>query len=193
MTDRHTDHGAPLARFAGAILVVCPRCGGRATVAQRPGLPELRYAMELLFRPRRLVCAGCGATDDWEAERRGSALIGVTLGGTEDPYFGRPLWLQVRCAGHVLWAYDADHVDALAAYVGARLRERGPASPTTAMVPRLPRWMTAADRRTEVLAALAALRAQAARTSPEDRSDVAHERADRPRPRRSSYHRGGPY
>jgi hypothetical protein len=65
-------------------------------VVQRPGLPPLGYYSELRFRPRRLVCQGCGATAGWRAERRDGALIGVRLGGTEDPFFRRPLWLQTR-------------------------------------------------------------------------------------------------
>ncbi|MEU6847236.1 hypothetical protein ABZ930_35740 [Streptomyces sp. NPDC046716] len=190
-TERHVDDGVPLARFADRILVVCPRCGGRATVVQRPGLPELRYATDLLVRPRRLVCAGCGRTDDWRARRRGAGLVGVVLGGTEEPFFGRPLWLQVPCAGHVLWAYNEGHVAELAVHVGARLRERGPLAPTRAMIPRLPAWMKTAAHRPAVLKGLAELRALAARSAPGDRPAAAHERGDRPRPYGSLPFRGG--
>ncbi|MBT2450712.1 hypothetical protein J7F03_27300 [Streptomyces sp. ISL-43] len=190
---RHRDPGFALDRFAERMLVVCPRCGGCALVAPRPGLPELAYYTELLFRPRRMTCSPCGALAEWEAEVRGAGLRGAVLGGTEDPFFRRPLWLQTRCAGRVLWAYNEEHVDALAAYVGARLRERGTGSPTRAMFPRLPAWMKTAGNRSEVLAGLDALRALARRHSPADRSDAAHERGDRPRPARSVYFRGGPY
>ncbi|MER6343931.1 hypothetical protein ACWC10_01285 [Streptomyces sp. NPDC001595] len=113
-------------------------------------------------------------------------------GGTEDPFFRRPLWLQTRCAGRILWAYDEEHVDALAAYVGARLRERH-ASPALGMFARLPAWMKSARHRDEVLAGLSALRALARRSSPADRSDTAHERGDRPRRHGSVLFRGGPY
>ncbi|SED75815.1 hypothetical protein [Streptomyces sp. TLI_105] len=186
---RHHDHGTWLVRFTGRILVACPRCGGRALVTPRLDLPEPRH---LLFEPRRLTCGGCGAVAEWAAEQRGAALVGVAPGGTEDPFFRRPLWLQTRCAGRVLWAYDEEHVDALAAYVGARLRHRH-ASPTLAMFARLPAWMKSAARRDEVLAGLAALRALARRSAPADRSDAAHERADRPRHHGSVLFRGGPY
>ncbi|MER5961424.1 hypothetical protein [Streptomyces sp. NPDC002057] len=113
-------------------------------------------------------------------------------GGTEDPFFRRPLWLQTRCAGRILWAYDEEHVDALTAYVGARLRERR-ASPTMAMFARLPAWMKAAERRDEVLAGLTALRALAQLSTPADRSDAAHERGDRPRQHGNVLLRGGPH
>lgn len=190
---RHRDDNVPLAHFTRRIQVVCPRCGGRALVVPRPGLPAPRYASELLFQPRRLTCAGCGAVADWEAAMRDNALVGTEPGGTEDPFFRRPLWLQTRCVGHTLWAYDEEHVDALAAYVGARLRERGALSPTRAMFPRLPAWMKTSEHRAEILAGLRTLRALAERSTPADRSDAAHEHGDRPRPYRSVYFRGGPY
>ncbi|MFH8626702.1 hypothetical protein ACH4A8_33245 [Streptomyces vietnamensis] len=188
---RHHDHGVWLAGFTGRILVICPRCGGRALVTPRPGLPESRHRHPL-FEPRRLTCGGCGAVAEWAAEQRGAGLVGVVPGGTEDPFFRRPLWLQTRCAGRILWAYDEEHVDALAAYVGARLRVRH-ASPTLAMFARLPVWMKSADRRDEVLAGLATLRTLAGLSAPADRSDAAHERGDRPRHHGSLLFRGGPY
>lgn len=190
---RHHDSGARLTRFAARMLVVCPRCGGQAAVVPRPGLPPLRYHSELLYRPRRLACTGCGANAAWEAELSGGALVGVTLGGTEDPFFGRPLWLQTRCAGHVLWAYNERHTAELAAYVGASLRERGAARATMSMVARLPAWLKAAAHRDEVLAGLARLRALADRRAPADRSDAAHPRGDLPQPERNLYFRGGRY
>ncbi|MBO1332256.1 hypothetical protein [Streptomyces sp. VRA16 Mangrove soil] len=181
--ERHADDGVPLARFADTILVVCPRCGGRASVVQRPGLPELRYATDLLVWSRRLVCAGCGRTDDWRAGRRGSGAVGVVLGGTEEPFFGRPLWLQVPCAGRVLWAYNDRHVTALEEYVAARLREHGaPYSSTRAMFPRLPAWVKSAAHRPAVLKGLAELHTLAGRSAPADRSAAAHAHGDRPRP-----------
>ncbi len=189
---RHQDHGMWLARYTGRMLVVCPRCGGRALVLPRPGLAEPKYTGNLLFQPRRLACAGCGAVADWTAQERGAALVGVSVGGTEDPFFRRPLWLQTRCAGRILWAYDEEHAEALAAYVGARLRERH-ASPTLSMFARLPAWMKSAARRDEVLAGLETLRTLARLSAPADRSDAAHERGDRPRHQGSVLFRGGPY
>ncbi|MFE2563657.1 hypothetical protein [Streptomyces mirabilis] len=190
---RHYDPEGWLARFAGRMLVVCPRCGGCALVVPRPGLPAPRYFGELLFQPRRLACGGCGAVADWEPEVRGTGLVGAVLGGSEDPFFWQPLWLQTRCVGHVLWAYNEEHVDELSAYVGAQLRERGGARPTRAMFARLPPWMKRSDNRSEVLAGLETLRALSKRSAPAERSDSAHERGDRPRPHGSMYFRGGPY
>ncbi|MFJ8660008.1 hypothetical protein [Streptomyces sp. NPDC093795] len=190
--ERHLDNGTWLAWFTGRVHVVCPRCGGRALVVARPDVAAPEYFSARHFLPRRLVCAGCGALAEWTAEQRESALVGAVPGGTEDPFFRRPLWLQTRCAGRILWAYDEEHVDALAAYVGARLRERN-ASPTLSMFARLPVWMKTADHRDEVLAGLATLRALAGRTAPADRSDAAHEHGYRPRHHGSLLFRGGPY
>ncbi|MCW2880250.1 MAG: hypothetical protein JWQ95_4350 [Sphaerisporangium sp.] len=190
---RHHDPGRWLAQFAGRMLVVCPQCGGCALVVPRPGLPERRYFSELLFQPRRLACAECCAVADWAPEVRGAGLVGAVLGGTEDPFFRRPLWLQTRCVGQILWAYNEEHINELAGYIAARLRERGGARPTMAMFARLPRWMKRSDNRPDVLAGLETLRALAKRSAPADRSDVAHERGDRPRPHGSMYFRGGPY
>ncbi|MHC5904952.1 hypothetical protein ACVNF4_13770 [Streptomyces sp. S6] len=159
----------------------------------RPGLPDPKYFSEFLFQPRRLACGGCGAVADWKPEVRGAGLVGAVLGGSEDPFFQRPLWLQTGCAGHILWAYNEEHVDELSAYVAARLRERGGAQSTMSMFARLPAWMKVSENRAEVLARLETLRALARRTAPADRSDAAHERGDRPRMCRSMYFRGGPY
>lgn len=159
----------------------------------RPGLSDPRYFSELLFQPRRLACGACGAVADWIPEVQGAGLVGAVLGGSEDPFFQRPLWLQTRCAGHILWAYNEEHVDELSAYVGARLRERGGVQSTMSMFARLPAWMKVSDNRAEVLAGLETLRALAERMAPADRSDAAHGRGDRPRAHRSMYFRGGPY
>lgn len=186
---RHIDPGRWLGEFAGRILVVCPRCGGRALVVPRPDEAP-RFPHELMFTPRRLVCAACGATGEREASA--AARVGAAMGGTEDPFFGQPLWLQTRCVGHILWAYNEKHIDELAAYVSAALRQHI-ASPTMAMFSRLPVWMKRADNRPEVLAGLGTLRALAGRSAPDERSDAAHRRDDRPRSRKNTLFRGGPY
>ncbi|MFF9087085.1 hypothetical protein ACF1BE_11830 [Streptomyces sp. NPDC014991] len=135
----------------------------------------------------------CGAVADRAADTRGGAPVAAQLGGTEDPFFGRPLWRRTRCAGHVLWAYDDRHVDAPAACAGAALHERGSARPTRALFALLPRWTKASGHRAEVLAGPGPLRELSRRSAPAGRSDAAHERGERPRPYRAPYFRGGPY
>jgi hypothetical protein len=153
-------------------------------VVPRPGLPELRYYGELQFRPRRLVCRHCGTTRDWVARQTrpsGGALIGVAFGGPNDPFFGRPLWLQTRCCGHLLWAYNRSHLDALRAYVAADLRQR--TGPTMGMLDRLPAWIKKANHRAEVLQAIDRLGDQLHRLTARERPAASYEQPDAPGPR----------
>ncbi|MET7926000.1 hypothetical protein ABZT43_18720 [Streptomyces sp. NPDC005349] len=60
------------------------------------------------------------------------------------------------------------------------------------MIPRLPDWMTSAANRGEVVAGLAALRAQAQRSAPEDRPGTADGSAARPQRRRATCWPGSP-
>lgn len=172
---RYYDSGRLLLEFAGQILVVCPRCGGRAVNLRRPDLPPPRYPGQFLHQPRRLVCAECEVVVDWpsRAERSTCSCTGG-LGERVDPNFRQPLWLQTRCAGHILWALNVEHVDELAGYVGARLRERSGSRSTSTLFARLPLWMKVADNRAQVLAGLDRLRLLAESSAPGDRSDAAY-------------------
>ncbi|WP_232248557.1 hypothetical protein [Streptacidiphilus rugosus] len=138
-----------------------------------------------MFVPRRLACSGCGATADWEPRLPWTQILGAAVGDSQDPFFRQPLWLQTFCAGRVLWAYNEEHVDALAAFVDARLRESGPLVTAGSMFARLPLWMKRADNRSDVTAGLEALKALAQRSAPADRSDAAFEHGDLPRALRS--------
>jgi hypothetical protein len=96
--------------------------------------------------------------------RCGNVVRGViawtTTGVPEDPFFGAPLWLQAPCCGDLLWAWNLRHLELLAAFVGATLRERpATGTGTGSMAWRLPRWMKLARNRAEVLAAIDRLRA----------------------------------
>ena len=149
---RHRDRGSRLADFDGEILVRCARCDGCARTFRRDPNAAAWHG------PRRLVCA-CGYLADWDGPT-GALRPG---GGPHDDYFHRPLWLQTPCAGHTVWAYNAQHLAELEAFIGARLREqvRDPVTgwKNRSMVGRLPRWMKAARHRDDVLRGLARLRA----------------------------------
>ncbi|GAD82202.1 hypothetical protein NCAST_08_00740 [Nocardia asteroides NBRC 15531] len=167
---RHLDPGPALWSYAELILVACPKCGGRATNLRRPGLPAARYWNQYYYEPRRLICDRCGAVADWSSEHNGSRQPGAR----QDPHFGLPLWLQTRCCGRVLWAYNAAQVDELSAYVSALLRERSRRNSSISLVSQMPLWMKRADNRAEVSAGLARLRTLAGRSEPADRSDAAY-------------------
>lgn len=70
-----------------------------------------------------------------------------------DPHFGFRLWLQVRCAGRVLWAYNAEHLAFLRDYVGASIRERTP-NTNGSLASRLPTWIKRAANRPAILRAI---------------------------------------
>jgi hypothetical protein len=178
---RFLDRGRSLAAYSDLIYVVCPRCGAQAVVIPRPGLPALRYYSELQFRPRRLVCPHCGSTRDWAAEQRGAALVGVALGGPNEPFFSRPLWLQTPCCGHTLWAYNSQHLDTLQFYLAAGLREH--IGPTMGMLGRLPAWIKKASHRSELLQAIERLRDQLRHPAPGQRGAATYDRPEDPGPR----------
>ncbi|WP_093610164.1 hypothetical protein [Streptomyces indicus] len=137
---------------ARSILVRCPVCAGQAQVVRAAGEHGL-------WGPRRLSCLHCGASR-------------TTAGGTlcfygpayepTDPWLGLPLWLCTRTRHGYVWAYHHEHLTLLRQFVAATLRERAPWYDTgqkmTAMA-RLPRWMTKAGNRAEVLRAIDRLRA----------------------------------
>ena len=136
-----------------------------------------------------MVCHHCASTRDWRAEQRGAALVGVALGGPNDPFFDRPLWLQTSCCGHILWAYNSRHLDTLQFYIAADLRER--TGPTMGMLDRLPAWIKKADHRSEVLQAIERLRDQLRRSAPGQRAAATFDGSEDsgPRPVRDFYFR----
>jgi predicted RNA-binding Zn-ribbon protein involved in translation (DUF1610 family) len=158
--DRFVD-GMSLLLWQDPVLVVCPTCHRRAVVRATGR------------RSARLVCPSCGLARTWEGtelhvlidderiilKRGPSAWVHpTTRRGVDDctleqgvePRFGLPLWLRTECCGgNLLWANNEAHLDYLAAYVGARLRERRPFP--TPLSAKLPKWLKSAKHRDEVL------------------------------------------
>ena len=154
---RTQDTGESLHDFMDEFLVVCPRCGSRATVGARaPGKPDL-------FAPRKVVCASCGFT------KTGPGNV-VSSGEAYDGHFSLPLWLQAPCCGHTHWAYNTRHLARLEEIVRAPLRERSRDEQTgwknRSMAGRLPAWMTSRKNREDVLKVLDRLKKRAAQDSP---------------------------
>lgn len=144
---------------AGEVFVRCPRCAGRASVLPCPEELADGTRHDVWLR-RRFSCLGCAYTDLWEAPRlANNARAFPEFSGPNDPYFGLPLWLSTQCRGRVLWAYNAEHLNLLEAYVSARLRERGRHMGSQTLVERLPAWITDGRHRAEVLDGIAQLRA----------------------------------
>ncbi len=146
--NRFVDPLTRLWRFADVILMRCPRCDQRATVVPAPAAAT-RWEAGL---HRRLTCSACGYHQDWRAPRVGNGWRVPESSGPADPFFGQPLWLRTECCGgHVLWAYNADHLALLEDYLAATLRERGEYHGSMSLVERLPAWLKSAKHRDEAL------------------------------------------
>lgn len=140
--------------FVDDILVTCPGCGAAAHVVPVPGEPGL------MFVPRRLACPGCGLAKTWKSNA--IALSRSSLEPATDPYFDLPLRLQAQTRHGWLWAYNHRHLTQLEQYVQATLRERAPwydSGRKMTMLARLPRWITSAKNREEILRVIARIRA----------------------------------
>lgn len=137
------------------VLVVCPSCEGLATV---------RTGGEVFPKKVTAVCASCGFNKPMEIsthrlderQQRGQVKI---YGAPVDPFFHLPVWLQADFEGETLWAYNHEHLDLLAAHIGAKLRERtGQPFKNRSIGARLPGWMTSAKNRKKTLKVIEKLR-----------------------------------
>ena len=145
---RFDDQQAHLHEFTDECWVACPRCGERA-VSRAMGEPKWNG-------PRRLTCTRCAHVADWHGDR-------IATGDAHDPHFGLPLWLRAPCCGQTLWAYNPRHLDFLADYIGATLRERARGDhgwANASLASRLPKWMQLARHRDEVRKGIERLRAR---------------------------------
>ncbi|MGW4208691.1 TFIIB-type zinc ribbon-containing protein [Lentzea sp. NPDC004789] len=132
---RHRDSGDCLCALAAhPVLVTCPGCSGQAVVTSK-----------------RLVCPSCAHTRPYHR----------TFCGEPHRDFVPGLWLQTPCAGHTLWALNAEHLDLLESYVTAKLREDPLPTSVRRMtvLAKLPAWLKSAEHRDEVLRAIRRLRA----------------------------------
>lgn len=138
------------ARWRGPVILSarrrCGRCGQWLSSPRRR-LPH-PPAREVIA----LRCRECGAdsnvTADWTP---------CPPSEPHDPFFGLPLWLQSPCRGRVLWAYNPAHLEFLAGYVGASLRERTPRK-NSSHASTLPLWIKRAGNRDAVLSGVEKLR-----------------------------------
>jgi hypothetical protein len=159
-------------RWRWPVLVRCPRCGARATVAGADGAPI------------RLTCGACSLARTWDGgtrftSRDGEDVVRLAAGTTgwldpatgrrwqgelrwppgRDEHFGAELWLQrVCCGGRLLWARNAEHLEYLRGFVGGELREDRPGQTSKPPSSKLPAWLQEAKHRDEVLRHLERLR-----------------------------------
>ncbi|MBL7255416.1 hypothetical protein [Paractinoplanes lichenicola] len=136
-------------RWAGPLSLAvqrrCGNCGRWLTFERTVSTAPTSLKVEL-------TCHDCQATTVTQAH---VWAIGTPRALVDD-CFGLPLWLQTSCAGHTLWAYNAEHVAYLKDFVRAGLRERQ-GFVNTSLASRLPVWLKQAKHRAEALRAIGRL------------------------------------
>lgn len=139
------------------ILVACPQCARYAKVILTPA--DTVEKSHPIFMKRRLFCSHCSLVKEWD---KGMFHFEPSKSPICDPYFDAPLWFQMSCCGHILWALNRRHLCYLEEYVRATLR--GEAfiseyhSTWSGMASILPKWMKLAKHREPVLACLEKLK-----------------------------------
>lgn len=146
---RSRDSGGTVWDFRDHSWVVCPRCAGAA-----------RSTTDQAERRHRLVCGRCS-----HALEIDSPHLAHWIGDGTDGRFGLPLYLTEDVSGQELWVHNLAHLEALAVWIGASLRERAVDSTyrNKTMASRLPHWMKTASARPRILKALDRLRTTALR------------------------------
>jgi transcription elongation factor Elf1 len=132
--------------WAGPVVIAvhrrCGHCGRAMQIRRRArAVPQSRLVT--------MTCDGCGTSTDVSY-----GMWPVTVpDALVDNCFGLPLRLQVPCAGHVLWAFNARHLAYLKEFLQADLRQRRGAT-NASVVSRLPGWLKQAKHRAEALRAV---------------------------------------
>lgn len=134
--------------FAKDVLVNCPTCNGCAIV-----LTGDYTVFKTEARGIKLVCSNCGYNKILEdTPTKGNHLL---FGAAVDPFFKSPVWLQLEVEGNLLWAYNMEHLLFLESHIAAKLRERtGIKYRVRSIGAKLPRWMTSAKNRKDILKAI---------------------------------------
>ncbi len=128
----------------------CPNCGAKWLSA------EVKINRAKPFKDHaEAVCSVCGKVSylslAWtQADDSAKPL---------DPFFRYDLWLQTECANNVLWVYNEKHLSYLREYIEADLRQDD-GRKKWSMISRLPKWMTSAKNRKDVLNAVTKLEAK---------------------------------
>lgn len=142
---RFNDQNKRLEDFRTEVWVVCPACGRKA-VAQ----------VDYQQRKARCICTSCGHTKEATTESRIFGIIG-NLEVAAHHYFNAELWLQAPFKNEVFWAYNDQHLEYLASYIAAILREHKERSHFT-LLEKLPRFYHEAKNRAALLKLIEGLR-----------------------------------
>jgi hypothetical protein len=149
--ERFADPGDTIySLMSNEVLIECPRCGKCAShkpVAQDVGPRDW-------FAPRRLVCSHCALTRDWHEKHIYRCW---RESPPRDDYFNAVLWIRGSCRSNEIWAYNR-RLELIEKYVAAKHRQHVSTTDSGcsngSFVNRLPRWITSAKNREDVLATI---------------------------------------
>lgn len=137
MNIRFRDEGKTIYDFLFEFYIKCPKCGEFAYIKS--------FADEkgsyLFYQKRVLICSNCSFTKSY---KRVPGAVGSDF----------PLWLESKCCGEILWAYNWEHLKYIENYIAATLREDYKSElgyMNTSMLGRLPKWLKDGKNRTEIL------------------------------------------
>lgn len=144
------------------VLVSCSGCKAKASVIAKNFSVSKWLADDV-----RVVCAHCGYYKEFKdvptlftTNTMGAIkpVYGYSVGAPYDPFFHIPLYLQTKCCGETLWAYNSFHIELLKEYIGSKLRKRSNSTNLNrSLASRLPQWMKAASNREQVMRGLETL------------------------------------
>ena len=147
---RFKDEGKSVYDFWYELFIKCPQCSKFAVVKSTPDEEKGFYS----YKRRTLICKNCGFIKAYE-NRPSSICNNYTF------------WIETRCCGEILWAYNLTHLVYIENYVRADLRERAKTNlgwKNNSMISRLPKWLKDAYNREEILKCIGKLK----KTIPKD-------------------------
>ncbi len=139
----YSEKSHDLVRYKMIVDHHCDNCGKEMDVE----VSNVRESQKEITVP----CNHCGIVRTHAVKpQRYKYVYNTPKGVAADPIFNLPLWYQASFRSHIFWAYNRRHLDDIAAYVQAKLRERQSAGFTT-MVERLPQFIKEAKNREGIL------------------------------------------
>ena len=134
MNIRFKDKNLRPDEFSYETLVVCPKCGGKATVisTQVPQFAELR-------------CSSCHYVTDKPLDSDEKSYSATT-----DYWFDCEFWLQDSFKNEFFFAHNYKHLEYIKQYIQAGLRERNDRAFFT-LVEKLPQFIKTAKNRDRLL------------------------------------------
>lgn len=138
MQNRFQDENKTISEFRTDVLVVCPKC-------EKKAFAKVDYEDNSV----RLFCENCG----YNKQKTTEISVFGHLGNWQlsaDSYFGAELWLKAPFKNDTFFAYNYAHLEYLAKYISADLREHKDRSHFT-LLEKLPKFYHEAKNREALL------------------------------------------